>query len=48
MTDKPVLFLLPGLMCDETVWQDQARVLAPHADIIIPVFRGFDSLIIDT
>ena len=44
MSDKPVLFLLPGLMCDEAVWEDQEKALAPHADIMIPVFRGFNSL----
>lgn len=44
MTDKPVLYLLPGLMCDETVWVHQRETLAPHADVRIPVFRGFDSL----
>lgn len=41
---KPVVYLLPGLMCDEAVWEHQARALAPHAEVRIPVFRGFDSL----
>ncbi len=45
MSDKPLLFLLPGLMCDETVWLDQRDALAAHAEVIIPVFRGFDSLV---
>ncbi len=44
MTDKPVVFLLPGLMCDEAVWVDQQKALSPCANVIIPVFRGFDSL----
>jgi len=44
MTDKPVLFLLPGLMCDEAVWVDQQKTLSPFANVIIPVFRGFDCL----
>ena len=44
MADKPVLFLLPGLMCDEAVWLHQQEALAPHAEVIIPVFRGFHSL----
>lgn len=44
MSAKPVLLLLPGLMCDEAVWEHQAAALSPHADVIIPVFRGFDSL----
>jgi len=44
MPEKPVLFLLPGLMCDEAVWEHQQQVLAPHVDVRIPVFRGFESL----
>lgn len=44
MSEKPVLFLLPGLMCDEAVWAHQQMSLAPYAEVIIPVFRGFDSL----
>lgn len=45
MTEKPVLFLLPGLMCDEAVWTHQQQVLSPYAEVIIPVFRGFNSLV---
>ena len=45
MSDKPVLFLLPGLMCDEAVWLHQEQILSPYAQVIIPVFRGFDSLV---
>jgi pimeloyl-ACP methyl ester carboxylesterase len=45
MIDKPVIFLLPGLMCDEAVWTHQAETLSAVADVRIPVFRGFDSLV---
>lgn len=45
MPEKPVLFLLPGLMCDEAVWEHQQQALATYAEVIIPVFRGFDSLV---
>ena len=45
MAAKPVLFLLPGLMCDEAVWIHQTESLSSCADIRIPVFRGFDSLV---
>jgi len=45
MPEKPVLFLLPGLMCDEAVWEHQQQTLATYAEVIIPVFRGFDSLV---
>ncbi len=43
MNNKPVLYLLPGLLCDETVWEQQQLALAPYAQIVIPVFRGFSS-----
>jgi len=42
--DKPCVYLLSGLMCDEAVWEQQRAALAPHADVRIAVFRGFDSL----
>ena len=41
---RPVVFLLPGLMCDEAVWAGQVAALSAVADVRIPVFRGFDSL----
>jgi len=41
---RPVVYLLPGLMCDEAVWEQQQAALAPHAEVRIPVFRGFSSL----
>jgi pimeloyl-ACP methyl ester carboxylesterase len=40
---KPFVFLLPGLLCDEAVWENQWASLARYADIRIPVFRGFNS-----
>jgi hypothetical protein len=30
------VFLLPGLLCDETVWSDQSASLGRFADVIIP------------
>lgn len=45
MPDKPILYLLPGLLCDKTVWAHQAANLDDAAsDIRIPSFYGFDSL----
>ena len=41
---KPVVYLLPGLMCDETVWLHQRAVLQAEFEVKIPVFRGFTSL----
>lgn len=43
MKDKPVLYLLPGLLCDEAVWEHQQKNLRSVADIRIPVFRGYRS-----
>ncbi|HEY0963001.1 MAG TPA: alpha/beta hydrolase [Pseudomonadales bacterium] len=40
---KPSLFLLPGLLCDATVWEHQRASLAPYADVRIPVFRGINT-----
>ena len=44
MSSRPCVFLLPGLMCDEAIWDHQKAALAPYADVRIPVFRGFSSL----
>jgi len=41
---KPTLFLLPGLLCDATVWAHQAAALGSIAAVRIADFRGFDSL----
>lgn len=40
---KPVLYLLPGLLCDATVWEHQQASLAQHANVRIPIFRGINS-----
>ena len=44
MNSRPVVYLLPGLMCDEAVWEGQRAALSPCAEIRIPDFRGFTSL----
>src|SRR5215468_7474810 len=41
---KPTLVLLPGLLCDETVWAHQVAALSPIADVRVADFRGFDSI----
>ena len=38
------LFLLSGLLCDETVWSDIPQRLSETADVRIVSFRGFSSL----
>jgi pimeloyl-ACP methyl ester carboxylesterase len=43
MTQKHVLYLLPGLLCDREVWAHQISTLSPIASIKVPDFRPFDS-----
>lgn len=33
---KPTLYLLPGLLCDETVWRAQIDCFAARADVRVP------------
>lgn len=40
---RPHLYLLPGLLCDATVWEHQRAALAPHANLHIPVFSGIST-----
>lgn len=44
MSAKPTLCLLPGLLCDESVFSHQIEALSDLCDIIVPQFRGLDSL----
>ena len=44
MTGRPTVFLLPGLLCDATVWRDQAAVLGESHDVVIPDFFGLSSI----
>lgn len=32
------VFLLPGLLCDRTIWSEQSAVLSEFADVVIPQF----------
>ncbi|MFI4869124.1 MAG: alpha/beta fold hydrolase [Steroidobacterales bacterium] len=41
---KPVLLLLPGLMCDRAVWADQVRDLSVDADCRVPGYGALDSI----
>ena len=41
---RPLLYLLPGLLCDKAVWLHQVDHLSDLVDIRIPDFRGYDSL----
>jgi pimeloyl-ACP methyl ester carboxylesterase len=42
MGSKAVVFLLPGLLCDATVWRHQIAALSPQFDVRVPDFRGLD------
>ncbi len=44
MPDRPVLYLLPGLLCDASTWAHQREHLSELAEIRIPSFYGFRSL----
>lgn len=41
---KPVLLLLPGLLCDEVNWAAQCADLADVADCRVPVYRTLGSI----
>jgi pimeloyl-ACP methyl ester carboxylesterase len=41
---RHTLYLLPGLLCDERVWQHQQQNLRSVVDIRIPDFKHHDSL----
>ena len=43
MASRPVVYLLPGLLCDEAVWAHQIAALTPHFELRVPVFRGMNS-----
>lgn len=40
---KPLVFLLPGMLCDAAVWEHQTAALQARFALAVPVFRGFDS-----
>lgn len=41
---KPTLVMLPGLVCDRTVWRSQIDVLSAYAECIVPCYDSLDSL----
>ncbi len=44
MTERIALGLLPGLLCDRSVWAPQEAALGDIADIFVGDFWGFDSI----
>jgi len=44
MSDREILYLLPGLLCDRRVWRHQLEHLQDLADMRVMDFRGYDSI----
>ena len=44
MADRPAIVLVPGLLCDETVWAAQRAALERVGDVLTPVLWGLDSI----
>lgn len=44
MSERPTILLLPGLLCDATIWEAQRAALAPFAEIRIADLSQFDSI----
>jgi pimeloyl-ACP methyl ester carboxylesterase len=44
MTERPTVVLLPGLLCDASVFAAQVAALKPHADVAVADFSREDSL----
>ena len=42
--DRPTLALLPGLLCDRTVWAAQAEALRERFEVVVPDWGELDSL----
>lgn len=38
------LVLLPGQLCDETVWSEQVEAFRSHSDIVVPLYRSATSI----
>jgi pimeloyl-ACP methyl ester carboxylesterase len=44
MPQRPTICFLPGLLCDDCVWDAQSRAFRGEAEIYVPRFLGMDSL----
>lgn len=42
MARRPVVYLLPGLLCDDAVWTQQIKALSPRFELRVPDFRGMN------
>lgn len=41
---RPLLLLLPGLMCDEAVWVDQVQALSPQCEVQVAAYGRIHSI----
>ncbi len=41
---RPIIYLLPGLLCDAAVWRAQAQALSATHEVRVPQFFGYDSI----
>ncbi len=39
-----MLYLIPGLLCDRSIWAQQVEALTPIAEISVPDLRGIDRI----
>ncbi len=44
MNGQPTILLLPGLLCDASIWSAQIDALKPHAKILVADCSGHDSI----
>lgn len=44
MSNRPTIVLLPGLLCDASIWAAQIEALGPHADVVVADFSQHDSI----
>ena len=44
MSPRPALILIPGLLCDATVWKEQIGAFASTHEVIVPILDGLDSI----
>src|SRR5687768_8981309 len=42
--ERPTILLLPGLLCDASVWTAQIEALRPHAHVLVADFSQQDTL----
>lgn len=43
-SSRPALILIPGLLCDDTVWRAQIEAFSATHEVIVPELDGFDSI----